>query len=238
MTEYNMYCDESCHLEHDGINDMVIGTVYCPQEKARAINDEIRKIKKGHGILSSNELKWTRIGNCKRDVYIELVNYFFSEENLHFRALLVPEKSKLRHKQFNQTHDDFYYKMYFDMLKTVLEPQNSYNVYIDIKDTHSAEKAARLHTVLCNSKYDFSAKIIKKVQPIRSDEVEIMQITDVFVGAFAYHNRTFCDSLPRSRTKQEIVRLIQEKSGYSLEKSTLYRENKCNLFVWRARDER
>lgn len=22
---YNVYCDETCHLEHDGINDMVIG---------------------------------------------------------------------------------------------------------------------------------------------------------------------------------------------------------------------
>lgn len=22
---YNVYCDESCHLEHDCINDMVIG---------------------------------------------------------------------------------------------------------------------------------------------------------------------------------------------------------------------
>jgi len=27
---YNIYCDESCHLEHDGIPTMVIGAVWCP----------------------------------------------------------------------------------------------------------------------------------------------------------------------------------------------------------------
>ncbi|MEE1211777.1 MAG: hypothetical protein UHO11_04695 [Treponema sp.] len=25
MTEYNFYCDESCHLEHDNSNVMVLG---------------------------------------------------------------------------------------------------------------------------------------------------------------------------------------------------------------------
>ena len=27
---FNVYCDESCHLEHDGIPVMAWGAVYCP----------------------------------------------------------------------------------------------------------------------------------------------------------------------------------------------------------------
>ena len=34
---YNVYCDETCHLEHDGINDMVIGAIWCPQNKLKSI---------------------------------------------------------------------------------------------------------------------------------------------------------------------------------------------------------
>lgn len=30
---YNVYCDETCHLENDGINDMILGAIWCPQEK-------------------------------------------------------------------------------------------------------------------------------------------------------------------------------------------------------------
>ena len=34
---YNVYCDESCHLEHDRQSIMVLGAVWCPLEKTRAI---------------------------------------------------------------------------------------------------------------------------------------------------------------------------------------------------------
>lgn len=42
---YNLYCDESCHLQYDGNDIMVIGTVYCEKKYSYEINDDIRKIK-------------------------------------------------------------------------------------------------------------------------------------------------------------------------------------------------
>ena len=42
---YNVYCDESCHIQHDGNDIMVIGGVFCPKSKAKKINKEIRRIK-------------------------------------------------------------------------------------------------------------------------------------------------------------------------------------------------
>ncbi len=54
---------------------------------------------------------------------------------LHFRALIVADKARLNHQQYRQSHDDWYYKMYFSMLKTIFEPDAGYHVYIDIKDT-------------------------------------------------------------------------------------------------------
>ena len=55
----------------------------------------------------------------KIDLYKDIVNYFFDDNNIHFRAIIIPDKSKLNHEAFNQTHDDWYYKMYFDMLKVI-----------------------------------------------------------------------------------------------------------------------
>ena len=34
---FNIYCDESCHLEHDRQKVMVLGAVWCPLEKTREI---------------------------------------------------------------------------------------------------------------------------------------------------------------------------------------------------------
>jgi len=44
-----IYCDESCHLEHDHIPVMVLGGVWCPAIKSREIAENIRKIKAVHG---------------------------------------------------------------------------------------------------------------------------------------------------------------------------------------------
>jgi hypothetical protein len=38
MTEprlFNVYCDESCHLEYDGVPVMAWGAVYCPADQTR-----------------------------------------------------------------------------------------------------------------------------------------------------------------------------------------------------------
>ena len=138
--EYNIYCDESCHLQNDNSNVMVLGAIWCLKEKKREIFKRIRNIKEEHGLPATFEVKWNKVSPAKVDFYKHLIDYFFDDDDLHFRALVVPDKSILNHEQFNQTHDDFYYKMYFDLLKVILSPTNGYNIFIDIKDTKSQQK--------------------------------------------------------------------------------------------------
>ena len=223
-TEYNFYCDESLHLPNDGSKIMVLGGIWCPKNRVRNINQNIRDIKKRFNI--KHEMKWVKLSEAKKDAYFELVKYFFDCEDLHFRVLIVDNKDKINHAQFNQSHDDWYFKMYFRMLKTILNPTDVYNIYLDIKDTKSKTKIMKLKEVLHNSNYDFSKNMIKNMQVIRSDEVEIMQIVDVLIGAMAYVSR----DLSSVKAKIEIIDYIRRRSGYSLEKNTLYRESKFNIF--------
>ena len=216
---YNVYCDETCHLEHDGINDMVIGAVWCPQNKLREINQRIKEIKARNGISPSTELKWTKVSPAKVQAYKDVIDYFFDDDDLHFRAIIIPDKSKLNHAAFHQTHDEWYYKMYFD-----------------IKDTNSYRKAQKLKEVCSNSMYDFSQSVIQRLQPVRSDEIQIMQLVDLLIGAVGYQNRVFPNGTTRSQAKIDIIELIKKRSNYLLTRTTLLRESKCNLFVWDARN--
>ena len=77
-------------------------------------------------------------------------------------------------------------------------------------------------------KYDYQKKIIKKVQQVHSHEVEILQLTDLLIGAISYINR----GLNTSKAKNELITLIKQRSKYSLVKSTLLRERKFNIFIW------
>ncbi len=231
---YNIYCDESCHLINDAINNtaMVIGGIICPNDIKKNVFNRIREIKIEHGISAEAEIKWNKVSPAKLDYYIDLVNYFFDNNDLHFRAIVVPDKRELRHDDFNQSPDDFYYKTYFNMLKTVLEPGKEYAIYIDIKDTRSQHKVNKLHEVLCNNSYDFKREMIKRVQQIKSHEVELMGMADLLIGAMSYLHR----NLHQSKAKNAIIEKIRQRSGYKLTSSTLYRENKFNLFIWRPRN--
>ena len=232
---YNVYCDETCHLEHDGINVMVLGAVWCPQKKLKEINQRIREIKERNGVSPKMELKWTKISPAKVDLYQDIVNYYFDDDDLHFRAVIIPDKSKLDHARFHQTHDDWYYKMYFDMLKAIFNPRDKYEVYIDIKDTNSYRKTQKLKEVCSNSLYDFSHTVIQRLQSIRSEEVQIMQLVDILIGAVGYENRIFPDSFEKSPAKKRTIDLMKKRSGHTMTKTTLLREEKLNLLVWDAR---
>ncbi len=228
---FNIYCDESCHLENDHQKAMVLGAIWCPLDKTREIAVRLREIKQKHGLPPGFEVKWTKVSPSKTALYLDLIDYFFDDDDLHFRALIVPDKAKLQHGAFlGQDHDTWYYKMYFDMLKVVFQPDARYRVYLDIKDTRGAEKARKLHEVLCNNMYDFSRKVIERLQLVHSHEIEQLQLADLLIGAVSYLNR----GLEGNEGKLALIRRIQKRSGYRLTRTTLLRENKVNIFRWQA----
>jgi len=230
---FNVYCDESCHLEHDSQQAMVLGAVWCPLGKSQEIAERLREIKQKNGMSPTFEIKWTKVSPSGRALYLDIVDYFFDDDDLSFRALIVPDKNKLRHDAIpGQDHDSWYYKMYFDMLKVIFRPDCHYRVYLDIKDTRGALKIKKLHQVLCNDMYDFNREVIERLQLIRSHESEHLQLADLLIGAISYINR----GLEENNAKVEIVDRIRKRSGYDLTRTTLLRENKVNLFRWHARE--
>lgn len=224
----NVYCDESCHLEHDRQKSMVLGAVWVEIDHVKSISKDIKAIKAKHGIKSHAEIKWTGVATKNLDYFKDLITYFFKNDNLHFRGLIIPDKSKLEHEAFNQTHDDFYYKMYFNMLKVIWQKDNNYKVYIDLKDTNGARKIKKLHEVLCNNSYDFEKEMIQDIQLIRSHESTLMQYTDLISGAISYINR----GLHSSKAKLDLVEHIKTLSGYHLTKTTYLTELRFNLLIW------
>jgi hypothetical protein len=110
---YNIYCDESCHLEHDQQKAMVLGAVWCPLETVKKVSHDILALKSSHGLSRTFELKWVKVSPGKLDFYLDILDYFFDSEELRFRGVVVPDKSRLQHDRFSQEHDDWYYKMFF-----------------------------------------------------------------------------------------------------------------------------
>lgn len=229
---FNIYCDESCHLQNGRDKDfiMVIGGITCPDELKKQISDRIRAIKAQYGVYRDTEIKWNKVSPAKLEYYKALINFFFDYSCLSFRAIII-NKRELDLQHFHLTHDEFYYRAYFLMLSRIFTPGSEYAIYIDIKDTRSQNKVEKLHDVLCNSRFDFNRKMIHRVQQIRSHEVEIMGLTDLLIGALSYVNRDLNSNI----AKLALIELIRQRSGYSLTSNTWLLEPKFNLFFWHGR---
>jgi hypothetical protein len=224
----NIYCDESCHLENDLSNIMVLGSISCPKSKIKEVNNKIREIKTMHNISRYNETKWVKVSKGKLDYYKELVEYFADCKFLKFRSLVVTDKSKLRHSDFNQNHNSFYYKMYYLLLKGKMLDNEHYNIYLDMKDTQMYERSQLLLTYLRSISDDKLSIIISKIQPVQSNEIELMQLVDLFTGMITYRNR----GLNSSHAKIELIDFTEQKLNKKLNIQTRLYEPKFNIFKW------
>lgn len=228
MSNYNIYCDESCHLVSDGEDIMILGGISIPLEQVQTVNKQIRELKVKHNLNTSLEIKWTKVSNGKIGFYKDLVRYFFENPYLSFRGVIATKKRSLDYASFNLTHDSWYYRMYYLLLRHMIQIGNIYKVYVDIKDTQGSEKIHKLQEVLNHSLYDFYNETVERVQLIRSHEVEILQLTDLLIGAISYANR----NKNTSSAKVEIIETIKRLSCRNLIYSSSYNETKFNLFVW------
>lgn len=234
ISEINVYCDESCHLEHEKENVMLVSCIFTPQLKVKQIANDLRALKEKYNILKRAELKWHKISNNKKQYYFDLIHYFVNAPELKFRTVIIPHKEKLQHHIYHQTHSSWYYKMVYTLVKHIpeyiIKSNARYNVYIDKKENSYESKQELIKLGVClNSHFHNNFK----VQNIVSDQSELMQLNDFIQGAVGYYNRGLCQNIKeQNQTKIEIVQLLQEKLDICLNRTNSL--DKFNILVWEA----
>jgi len=212
---FNLYCDESCHIEHDHKPYMFLGFVGCAYNQVKRHTERIKELKDKHKFNA--EIKWTNVSKSKLRFYEELTDYFF-DTDLKFRTVGV-DKSKINYEAHGKTYDEFYYTIYYFLLNKV-DPAYNYNVYLDIKDSLSANKVNKLEVIL-NKKLG----VFRNIQNIRSHESILMQLTDFIMGAISYQHNNI---EKKNAAKVKIINRIKQHSGENLLISNY--SKKLNLF--------
>lgn len=217
MKTFNYYCDESCHLPGDKMQYMMLGYVAVPYNQLKRHKERIKAIKEKHHYYG--EIKWSKVSTSQFDFYQDLIDYFF-DTDLSFRAIVI-KKEQIANQNFQQDFDTFYYKMYYQLVYHKMDVLNTYNIYLDIKDSLSATKVSNLRDIL-----QTKLGVIRNLQNIHSKESVFMQLTDLLMGAVNYHLR----GLTKVKAKASLIHRIQKNSSYSLTESTPKWEDKMNLF--------
>lgn len=224
-----IFCDESCHLEHDDSNYMLLGGIRCPKGKKEKIYNDIKKIKEKHGLSEHFEIKWIKVSKAKIEFYEEIIDYFFNENYLSFRTVIASKRNLVF--GYYSKNDDFaswYYKMYYLLLYGFISINKRYRIFIDIKDSRGGERISLLKEIIHKK---LKTKVINDINQIHSHTSEILQITDLLIGALGYYKRELNTSEAKLRLVKKILTRTRELN-LDISKSTPLKEKKFNVFYW------
>ncbi|MBI9061821.1 MAG: DUF3800 domain-containing protein [Marinilabiliaceae bacterium] len=213
---FNMYCDESTHLQNDGMPFMMIAYVSVAYNQLKQHKESIKAIRAKHKVRG--EIKWSNVSNGQYYFYADLIDYFFSND-MNFRSIIV-DKTQINESREEFTYDDFYFRMYYQLLHHKINQSYNYNIYCDIKDTRSYKKLDRLNEML---KWNAS---IRNFQFIRSHESVFMQLADLIMGAINYKLR----GKNKVVAKCKLIERIEKHCKVPITKSTPKTADKFNLF--------
>ena len=216
---FNIYCDESTHMIHDGHPFMILAYVSIAYPQIKMAKEQIKSIKAKYHY--DGELKWTNVHEATYPMYKEIVEYFFMTD-MKFRAVII-DKSQIDENRPDYTFNDFYFRMYYQLLHQGSDLENNYNVYFDIKDTCSHLKLHKLQEILLWN------TAIRHFQFMRSHESCFMQLADILMGAINYNLRMERGDIEgKVLAKKKIVDRLKEHTNIS--RTSPLSNKKFNLF--------
>ena len=174
-----IYRDESCHLQYDKSNILVLGALFCHEKNLKKIKNEFYSIKSKYHLASNQEIKFTNVSKSKIGLYCELMN-LISKYDLKYVAygLYHFNKEILTKQKF----DTLYYNLYENLLDKETNPKFCYKIYIDRKDTNGFQKLKNLNNHLCESKADINHNIILSINEVESHTNPLIQLSDLLTG--------------------------------------------------------
>lgn len=222
--DFEVYCDESGleALTDKTAHDYVaIGGIWLPAEFRKVFKSQVKAIKEKHGVFG--ELKWNKLSPKFYPVYKDIIDYFFSNECIRFRVILV-EASKVDNFKFNHSDSELgFYKFYYQLLHHWILDFNTYDIFLDLKVNRDIGRLKELRKVLSNA--NLTSQIFQ-VQGLPSEQSLGIQLADILTGLVA-------SKYNGGLTSQAKIELIKHVEKTYLKKeisSTPKWEEKFNVF--------
>lgn len=202
----------------------MIGSLWLPAALRPQFKGEIHELRERFRVWG--EMKWRKVSPSQLSFYEALVDWYFSHgENLRFRCIAVnrTEVDLSRHQ-----HDPElgFYKFYYQLLHHWIRPDNDYRIFCDLKSNRDPERLAVLARCLSNARPDAR---VEGIQSLPSDEVVLLQLCDVLLGAASSRLN---GTLHSGTAKAALVGRLEHALGHSIA-HTRRDEKKFNVFAIR-----
>lgn len=221
----DIYCDESrpdlFSAKNPDATFLAIGGIWSLQSEREELKSKIHALRNKHKI--GGEFKWTKVSHSRLEFYRELLDLFFRETSMRFRAIILNHN----HLDLKTYHDNDaelgFYKFYYQLLIHWIKESKEYQIFCDFKKNRVHNRLPVLQNCLSNA--NIYAQI-NQVQTVRSEESVMIQLADVLTGAVS---AKFNKTLIRGSSKDLLISYIEKQLGHPI-KETSQAEDKFNVF--------
>jgi hypothetical protein len=224
--DFEVYCDESgqdlFRSRASGQRYVLIGGVWIKAGERPEHKRSIRALRAQHGV--HGEFKWRRVSRSRVEFYKRLVGLFF-DRDIRFRVVVL-RADELDAVQFHDADNELmFYKFYYQLLHHWILDFNRYRIFVDTKTNRVQGRLRVLERCLSNA--NLSSKV--EVQALPSQELDLIQLADVIIGAVSYRFHGWTTS----KAKREVVQEIESHLPNGRIEPTPKAEEKFNVFRFR-----
>lgn len=224
---FEVYCDESrqdyfWNRAGDGERYVLVGGLWIEADERQDYKTKIKKLREIYDVWG--EFKWNRVSPSRQEFYLALVRLFF-EEAMRFRCIVLLAHQLDAVRFHDADNELMFYKFYYQLLNHWILDFNSYRIFVDLKTNRLHNRVRTLERVLRNA--NLTSEILS-VQALPSRQVDLLQLTDVLIGAVGYkfHKET------TSTAKLAVINEIETHLGRPIQ-PTSRRVQKFNIFRFR-----
>lgn len=228
-TKY-IFCDESRQdllASKKSITEtneyICIGGIMIPAHKLDQVKADILELRKKYNVYG--ELKWGTVTRGKLDFYLDIIKYFFNDDDMDFRTIVI-DAAKINNDKFNNSDQELgYYKFYYELLNHWIKRDTFYRIYTDQKTNCDASRLRELRRIVNISCH--RTEPVLSIQAINSKESVILQIENILMGAVGYKYNWGLSGI--SEPKNRVVQEIEKELGHKIA-STGKNVRKFNVF--------
>ena len=223
---YLIYCDES---SIHSAKYMLIGGIWLPLDLETTLRTRLKEVRQNYNMTA--EFKWTKVSQAKLPAYRAWVDCFFSNSNFNFRCIVI-DTGLLDYQTFHKSDQELgFYKFYYQVVSRNIQPENLYWLYTDERNNRKKNRLEVLR-IVTNRYWKKKANVepLRVVEPRSSHSEDLLQLTDVLLGAIGYTWNGFKES----PAKLDLIAYIAKKLGWpSLQVATPPYFTRFNIWQWR-----
>ena len=211
-----IFADES---NTDRARFMLIGGIWIDEVTYQQVNEECRQFKLANGWNEITKFNWKSLSKKTLEQYCRFIDIFF-KYNLQFNCIIIDRKEiNLKANKYNDAELGFY-KFYYQLLRHNSKKDYPYYIYLDRRNNSEPTRLEDLKSFLKQDTHPSNwlgfritdkGLNIKTIEFVNSDSYNLIQFSDLLLGAigFQYNNRhTQADA---SKTKIEFANYIAAK---------------------------